>query len=132
MYDSLVSHVVSWTPDADAYTHSGEDGKEWTTQGYTASWSGEAGYYDEYVVDFDATSVWHIKGSSFNGYEPSPAGGKSGMVSAGAGEWTFDINHSLLQDMRDAMGLEEGLSWEVCGERYADVWAENNVGPDDP
>lgn len=132
MYDSLVSHVVSWTPDADDYTHSGaaDSGKEWTTQGYTASWSDEAGYYDEYVVDFDDNSVWHIKGSSFNGYEASPAGGRSGMVSAGAGEWTFDIDHPLLQDMRDAMGLEEALSWEVCGERYADVWNENNDGPD--
>ena len=127
MVDSLVAHTVSFIPNAQAQIKNGATGTGmWMSRGYTASWSDEAGYYDEYVADFDDSSVFHIKGSSVNGYETSPAGGRGGMVMAGEGEWTFDTNHPMLLDMA-AMGLDGAeLSYEVCAEKYAAVWTEKN------
>ena len=99
------------------------------SNGYTASWSSESTYYDEYMVDFDDTTVWHWKGNSFNGYETSPAGGKGGVVIAGDGEWTFDTSHPLLKEIANEMGVDE-LTAESCNEKYAEVWyANNKVSP---
>ncbi|KAL7547565.1 hypothetical protein ACHAWF_010858 [Thalassiosira exigua] len=132
-FDSLVAHVVSFTPHLDAYTEKGAStAGKFQSHGYTASWSEESSYYDEYIVDFDDTTVFHIKGSSFNGYETSQAGGKGGVVIAGAGEWIFDVNHTLLHVMAQDMDLNvTDLSPDICAKQYAETWNKNNApGPE--
>ena len=84
------------------------------SHGYTASWNDEESVYDETVVDFDDTSIFHFKGSSFNGYETSPADGKGGVVISGVGEWTWDVSHPLLQEM--AANLGKNLTSTSCAE----------------
>ncbi|KAL7544257.1 hypothetical protein ACHAWF_007639 [Thalassiosira exigua] len=131
-FDSLVAHVVSFTPNLAAFKDKGASVTgAYMTHGYTASWSEESGYYDEYIVDFDDTTVMHVKGSSFNFYETSPAGGKGGVVAVGAGEWIFDVEHPLLYEMAKEMGLEDStlLTPDVCAEKYAEAWTENNKPP---
>ena len=128
MYDSLVSRVVSKLIPTDQWGAAGATGvHRWGTHGYTGSWSDEAGYYDEYIVDFDDTTVMHIKGKSFNGYETSPAGGRGGFTMVGEGEWTFDTSHPLLQDIAAEIGTD--LTAESCAEKYAETWTANNDPP---
>ena len=130
MYDSLVSRVVSYVPGSTS-TLKNEKGAgatqgKFSTHGYTASWSKVADYYDEYMVDFDDTTVWHWKGNSFNGYETSPPGGKGGCVFAGEGLWTFDTDHPIIQEMANELGVE--LTAKSCKDTYAETWYTNNNG----
>ena len=129
MYDSIVARAVSYLPSSmfKKQVSNGATGTgKYMSHGYTASWSTESNnYYDEYMVDFDDTTVWHWKGNAFNGYETSPPGGKGGVVIAGDGEWTFDTSHPLLQEIANEMGIEK-LTADSCNDKYAEVWAANN------
>lgn len=74
-YDHLVSRVVSLLPGTAQWGAAGGTGiNKWGTHGYTGAWSDVAGYYDEYIVDFDDTTAIHIKGKSFNTYERTSQG----------------------------------------------------------
>ena len=66
-YDHLVSRVVSKQISPNPTGN-------WETHGYTGAWSEVSRYYDEYIVDFDDTTVIHIKGKSFNTYERTSQG----------------------------------------------------------
>lgn len=134
MYDSLVAHAVSFIPpktSEGANNRGATFNGQYMTHGYSASWSDETGYYDEYIVDYDDTSVEHIKGTSVTIYETSPAGGRGGFTASGEGEWAFvGDDHPMLQMLADALGVDrDGLTPELCAEKYAEVWTAATNGP---
>ena len=134
LFDSLVAHGLTYRPSEQVVNLEREGATikgAWSSHGYSASWSDVAGYYDEYFVDFDDTTVWHFKGSSFNAWETYPPGRGGGLVSAGAGEWTFNTSHPKIVAMVEALG-EAGmnLTSESCAEIYASVWTTANAKGD--
>lgn len=133
LYDSLVAHAITFIPpkkQEEARKRGATLNKaQFHTHGYSASWADETGYYDEYIIDYDDTSVEHIKGSSVTVYESSPAGGRGGFTASGAGEWAFDAgDHPMIQMMQDALGVES-LTPELCAEKYAEAWTAANDPP---
>jgi len=82
-YDSVISHMNQIVPPSTlkAALDDGATGTAFATDGYTASWVKELGAYNERFVDFGDTTVWQIHGNEFIGYETSPPGATSGLVS---------------------------------------------------
>lgn len=77
--DSLVAHVVTMiTPTStEATTKTGATFTGKFMTGYSANWSDQAGYYNEYLIDYDDSSVQHMTGSSVTIYETSKPGGRA-------------------------------------------------------
>ncbi len=82
-YDSVISHANFIIPPSNlkAIQDAGATQTTFATDGYTASWVQEGQYYNEHFVDFGDFTVWQIHGNEFIGYETSPPGATSGLVS---------------------------------------------------
>ena len=134
MFDSLVAHVVSFLPDSDideAKDSGATVAGSHMTHGYSANWNDAGGYYDEVIADYDDSSVENIRGSAVTFYETSPAGGRGGFTGSGAGVWTFDASHPLVEKyLAGSLGVgSDELTPELCAETYAEVWSEANDPP---
>ena len=86
-----------------------------TPHGYVAHWSPTQTAYEERNVDFDEQFfVWEGGVPGQTSY--------SGTVVAGVeGDWVFETNQTVLQQMLAALPIPE-LTGEACEDLYAEVW----------
>ena len=86
-----------------------------TPHGYVAHWSPTQAVYEEQNVDFDDQSfIWEGGVPGQTSY--------SGTVVAGVeGDWVFETNQTVLQQMLAALPIPE-LTGEACEDLYAEVW----------
>ncbi|KAL7524744.1 hypothetical protein ACHAWF_001065 [Thalassiosira exigua] len=134
-FDNVLGHALTYRAAIETIVDQGSDvSGTWSPHGYTAAWNPGSGVYEEFLIDYDDSTVWKFIESEGNtasilGWETSLAGDNSGLAISGAGQWLVGNNATTNSTRLDLMAKDLGkdLTGEACLEKYAEVWESANA-----